>query len=238
VERSRRVGLVEWPDRPPGELMVIDNGMAGVEIGRRGCVVTADRLALDGPARVAEIGEPSASGSCEDEVNRAGQGVGGSGDSSASTRQRDQVRPSVVDSLAGRGKAVGGQAEANGHGSGAGRDGLSLIGHGACITVPYLSSKQVALGRHEVVVAEGAADRTARLAWLRSYGSLDERVAEDPLGVAGELEGARTTLVLDAAARAGLDVHENIRPTELEVQAAQRLVRELEARGVGQEDWW
>jgi hypothetical protein len=238
VERSRRVGWAEWPDRPPGELMVIDNGAAGVEVGRRCRVVAADRVTLDVPARVAEIGALSASGSCEDEVNRAGQGIGGSGDSSAPTQQGDQMRRSVIDSLAGRGKAVGDQVAANGHESVAGRDGPSLAGHGACITVPHLSSKQVAQGRYEVVVTDGAADRAARLAWLRSYGSLDERVAEDPLGVAGELEGARTTLVLDAAARSGLDVHENIRPTELEVHAAQRLVRELEARGVGHEDWW
>jgi hypothetical protein len=230
--------LAEWPDRPPGERIVIEDGPAGVEVGRQRRVVGADRQSLDGPARVAEVAELSASGSGEDEVNRARKGIGGSGDSSAPTRQGDQERCSVADPLAGRGQAVGGQVAANGHLPFAGRDGRSLAGHGACITVPYLSCKQVAEWRYEVVVADGAADRTARLAWLRSYGSLDERVAEDPLGVAGELEGARTTLVLDAAARAGLDVHENIRPTELEVQAAQGLVRELEARGVGQEDWW
>jgi hypothetical protein len=97
--------------------------------------------------------------------------------------------------------------------------------------VPYLSSKEVA----EVTCASEFGRVTADLS---SHGSLDEVVAVDPLEACIWLNDARKMLGLDAAVRAGLDVHEEIRPTEMEVQDAARLVRQLEARGVGQEDWW
>jgi hypothetical protein len=55
---------------------------------------------------------------------------------------------------------------------------------------------------------------------------------QDPLDVALAVDQARVTLVLDAAAQAGLAVHEDIRPTVTEVEYARSTLARLAGPGV------
>jgi hypothetical protein len=206
-------------------------GADGARDGRVCAMVADEQLPVGGTPGVAGVAELLASGSSEEAANRARKGIGGDVGTSASAHMEDQVRGSMADPLAIHGGLAPAQLAANGHRSVAVPRGMCLEGHGSCITVPDLSSKGVAEAACISEFWRVTAD-------LSAHGSLDEVVAADPLEACIWLNDARKMLVLDSAARAGLDVHKEIRPKEMEVQDAARLVRQLQARGVGQEDWW